>query len=87
MIRRYDKRNYHSVGIVVDEDEEREDISYCENCYRVGVLNKLRLRVYLDMSDKLLVNPPPDAEDWLQRWTCAYIIAVREAQRKGHSLL
>ena len=49
----------------------------------VGVLNKLRERVYLDMSGKLLVNPPPDAEDWLQCWTCGYIIAVREAQRKG----
>ena len=34
------------------------------------------------MSGKLLVNPPPDAEDWLQCWTCGYIIAVREAQRK-----
>jgi hypothetical protein len=35
------------------------------------------------MSGKLLVNPPPDAEDWLQCWKCGYIIAVREAQRKG----
>jgi hypothetical protein len=84
MIRRYDKRNYHSVDIVIDsEDAGDQNISYCENCYKVGVLNKLKQRVYLDMSGKLLVNPPPDAEDWLQCWTCGYIIAVREAQRKG----
>ena len=84
MIRRYDKRNYHSVGLVIDsEDEEDKDISYCENCYIVRVLNKLKQRVYLDMSGKLLVNPPPDAGDWLQCWKCGYIIAVREAKRKG----
>ena len=83
-IRRYDKRNYHSVGIVIDDgQEEDQNISYCVNCYKVGVLTKLKGRVYLDMSGKLLVNPPPDAEDWLQCWTCGYIIAVREAQRKG----
>ena len=35
------------------------------------------------MSGKLLVNPPPDAEDWLQCWKCGYIIAVREAKIKG----
>jgi hypothetical protein len=58
-IRRYYKRNYHSVGIVIDsEDAEDQDISYCENCYKVGILNKLRERVYLDMSGKFLVNPP-----------------------------
>ena len=43
-IRRYDKRNYHSVGIVIDEETEDQDISYCENCYKVGVLNKTKAK-------------------------------------------
>ena len=77
------KYNKHFVGMVItDSEEEDKDISYCENCYKVGVLNKLRERVYLDMSGKLLVNPPPDADDWLQCWKCGYIIAVREAREK-----
>jgi hypothetical protein len=74
--------------VITDSEEEDKDISYCENCYKVSVLNKLKQRVYLDMSGKLLVHPHPDAEDWLQCWTCGYIIAVREAEKRkdiGHT--
>ena len=79
-IRRYDKRNYHSVGIVIDDGQEEEsDILYCENCYKVGVLTKLKGRVYLDMSGKLLVNPPPDAEDWLQ--CCTFVVISLQLEK------
>lgn len=78
--RKYDK---HFVGMVITDSEvEDKDISYCENCYKVGVFNKLRERVYLGMSGKLLVNPPPDAEDWLQCWICGYIIALERPREK-----
>jgi hypothetical protein len=81
MIRRYDKRNYHSVGLVVDE--EREELIFCEVCRKNGTTSKLKQRLYLDDKGKRLVNPPPDAEDWLQCWECGLIIPLREAQKQG----
>jgi hypothetical protein len=79
-IRRYD-RDYHSIGIVTNDDEE--ELSFCENCYKNShELVRLKERLYLDNNGKLL-PPPPDADSFRQCWTCGYIIAVREAQRKG----
>ena len=39
MIRRLQQDN-HSVGIVIDSDED--DISFCENCQNNGVISKLK---------------------------------------------
>jgi hypothetical protein len=83
MIRRYDKRNYHSVGMVIDSEDDEEDLIFCEQCRKNGTTSKLKQRLYLDDKGKRLVNPPPDADEWLQCWKCGYIIAVREAKRKG----
>jgi hypothetical protein len=39
MIRRMVDKSF--VGMVItDSEDEYEDVSYCEDCYKVGVLNK-----------------------------------------------
>ena len=83
MIRRLDKNKSH-VGMVIDySDEEEGGLIFCEQCHKQGVLSKLKQRVYLDMSGKLLVNPPPDAEDWLQCWKCGLVVALRDTKKSG----
>jgi hypothetical protein len=79
-IRRLDKRNYHSVGLVVDE--EIEEISSCSTCAANGVMSKLKQRLYLDDKGKLL-PPPPDADDWLQCWICGLVVPSRDVKQSG----
>ena len=71
-----------SVGMVIDNSDE-EDLIFCSTCAANGDMNKLKQRVYLDMSGKLLANPPPDAEDWLQCWECGNIIPKKDAKKQG----
>jgi hypothetical protein len=81
MIRRM--TNASHVGMVIDNSEEEGDIMFCSTCMAAGQMNKLKQRVYLDMSGKLLANPPPDAEDWLQCWECGNIIPKKDAKIQG----
>jgi hypothetical protein len=80
MIRRMDKSNYHSVGLVIDE--EREELMFCSTCAANGVMSKLKQRLYLDDKGKLL-PPPPDSEDWLQCWECGLVLPAREVKKQG----
>ena len=82
MIRRCDKRNYHSVRMVIDtESEERNP--FCSTCAAVGVLSRLKQRLYLDDKGKLLIPQPPDADNYLQCWKCGLVIPTREAMMQG----
>ncbi len=77
-------RTKHFVGIVIESDGEGgEDKAYCENCLKVGMLSRLKNRLYLDDQGKSSVVPPPDADEWLQCWKCGDIIASREAKKEG----
>jgi hypothetical protein len=71
------------VGMVIDYSDDEEELIFCEQCQKQGTLSKLKQGVYLDMSGKLLVNPPPDAEDWLQCWKCGLIIPTKDAKKQG----
>ena len=79
MIRRLQQDN-HSVGVVIDSDED--DISFCSTCAANGEMNKLKERIYLNEKGKRLPSPP-DAENWLQCWKCGNIVALRDAKKSG----
>ena len=79
-IRRYDK-DYHSIGIVTNDDEE--ELSFCENCYKNShELVRLKERLYLDNNGKLL-PPPPNADLFRQCWTCGTVVALRDVKLAG----
>jgi hypothetical protein len=80
-IRRYDK-NYHSVGMVIDNSEDEEDIMFCEQCQKNGTVSKLKERLYLDDKGKAL-PPPPDASDFVQCWECGLVVPLRKAKKQG----
>jgi hypothetical protein len=80
MIRRLQQDN-HSVGIVIDSDEE--DIMFCPSCQKQGTLSKLKELIYLDDNGKLLPNPPPDADSWRTCWTCGLVVPTRDAKKSG----
>jgi hypothetical protein len=52
--RYYSNKDYHSVGIITDDDHE--ELAFCEVCQRNGELSKLKERIYLDDNGKLLPN-------------------------------
>ena len=81
-IRRLQRDNYHSVGIITDN--ESEELVFCENCQknRGGQLSKLKERLYLDEKGKL-IPPPPDADSYRQCWTCGYVVPLREVKKSG----
>ena len=70
-----------SVGIVIDEDIE--EISFCQECQKQGITSKLKERLYLDDKGHKLPNPPQDAEQFRQCWTCGLIIPTREVMKQG----
>ena len=80
MIRRLQENN-HSVGVVIDSDEE--DIMFCPSCQKQGTSSKLKELIYLDDNGKLVPNPPPDADSWRQCWTCGLVVPLREAKKSG----
>ena len=61
--------------------QDKEKVSYCEDCYKVKVLSPLRHRIYLD-DDGKITNPGPDADKWRQCWTCGLIVGVYEAKQE-----
>ena len=83
MIRRLHHDN-RSVGIVIDsEDDEEEQLQFCSTCAANGEMSRLKERLYLDSVGKRLPSPPPDAEDWLQCWTCGNVVALRDTKKLG----
>ena len=82
MIRRLHHDN-HSVGIVIDSEDDKEDISFCSTCAANGEMSRLKERLYLDSAGKRLPTPQPDADSWRQCWTCGLIIATREVKKSG----
>ncbi|HEX7178103.1 MAG TPA: hypothetical protein VF220_00135 [Nitrososphaeraceae archaeon] len=76
-----DKRNYHSVGIVIDTEPERQ--SWCSTCMAIGKLSRLKQRIYLDDKGKLIQPQPPDADLYLQCWNCGLTIPTRDAKMLG----
>jgi hypothetical protein len=78
-IRRID-RDYHSVSIITDDDED--ELIFCEQCQKNGTLSKLKERIYLDANGKLQ-PPPPNSDNWLQCWKCNVVLPIREAKMQG----
>jgi hypothetical protein len=78
-IRRLDK-NYSSVSIITDDDEE--ELAFCEVCQRNGELSKLKERIYLDDNGKLL-PPLPGSENFRQYWTCGTVVKLRDVKLSG----
>jgi hypothetical protein len=78
-IRRYD-RDYHSVAVITDDDEE--ELAFCEVCQKNGELSKLKERLYLDTNGKLL-PPPPNADLFRQCWTCGTVVKLRDVKLSG----
>jgi hypothetical protein len=79
-IRRYD-RDYHSIGIVTDDDEE--ELAFCHNCYKNShELVRLKERLYLDNNGKLL-PPAANADSFRQCWTCGTVVRLRDVKISG----
>jgi hypothetical protein len=70
---------YSSIG-VISSGQDKDRISYCEDCLKVNILSRLKHRIYLDEKGKIKENPPPDADRWRQCWKCGLIVAVHEAK-------
>jgi hypothetical protein len=73
-------KRYRDVGIAIDGWEDEEKVRYCSECMKVHVLSILKQRLYLDDKGKSIQPLPPDAEDWLQCWTCGFIVAAQETK-------
>jgi hypothetical protein len=69
---------YSSTGVVLS-GKTQEKISYCQDCLNVGVLSKLKHRIYLDENGRI-TSPAPDADKWKQCWECGAIVGVYEAK-------
>ena len=54
---------------------QKEKISYCQDCLKVGILSALKHRIYLDENGKI-TNPGPDSSKFLQCWTCGLVVGV-----------
>lgn len=55
--------------------QDKDKVSYCEDCLNVKILSPLRNRIHLDENGKI-TNPGPDADKWRQCWTCGVIVGV-----------
>jgi hypothetical protein len=76
-------KDYTSIGIVI-ADEDEEELSFCENCYKNShELVRLKQRIWLDNKTGKLLPSPPNADDFLQCWTCGLVVPVREAKIQG----
>ena len=75
--------NRHFVGVVIDKGESEESNPFCQKCDKVGIISRLKERLYLYDKGKLLISQPPDSDNWLQCWTCGYIIPTRDAKMIG----
>ena len=61
--------------------QDKEKITYCQDCLNVKIVSPLRNRIYLDDQGKI-TNPGPDADRWRQCWTCGLIVGVYEAKQE-----
>ena len=73
---------YSSVGSI-SMGQDKKKISYCQDCEKVGILSPLKNRIYLDDKGKIITNPPPDSDKWLQCWKCGLIVAAYEAKKEA----
>ena len=71
----------HFVGIIIDNKPE-ESNPFCPKCEAVGIISRLKERLYLNDKGKLL-PPPPDANSFLQCWKCGLVIPTRDAKIIG----
>src|SRR5262245_45760167 len=70
-----------SFGTGTDSDN-KEKISWCVNCAKVGINSQLKARLYLDDNDKVS-KPAADSKNWRQCWTCGEIVPVYAAQQEA----
>lgn len=61
--------------------QDKDKISYCQDCLNVKVLSPLKHRIYQDDNGNI-TNPDPDADKWRQCWTCGLIVGVYEAKQE-----
>jgi hypothetical protein len=66
-------------AVILSGSNDKEKVSFCQECLKVKILSPLKHRIYLDENDKI-TNPAPDAEKWKQCWTCGVIVGVYEAK-------
>jgi hypothetical protein len=61
---------------------DKEKVSWCPSCAKVGVNSQLKPRIYLD--GKGNIKPPAaDSKSWRQCWTCGEIVPVYAAQQEA----
>jgi ribosomal protein S27AE len=58
-------RNRHFVGIAIDAGNPEESNPFCPRCEKIGIMSRLKQRLYLDDKGKLLLPQPPDADNFL----------------------
>ena len=68
-------------AVIFSRGQDKDKVSYCEDCLKVKVLSPLRNRIYLD-DDGKITNPAPDADKWRQCWQCGLIVGVYEAKQE-----
>jgi hypothetical protein len=62
--------------------QNKDKVSYCNNCLEVGILLPLKHRIYLDDNGNI-TNRGPDAKNWRQCWKCGVIVGVYEAKQEA----
>ena len=68
-------------AVVLSGSNDKDKVSYCQDCLNVKVLSRLKHRIYLDEDGKI-TNPAPDHNQWKQCWTCGVIVGVHEAKQE-----
>ena len=53
--------------------EDKDKVSYCQDCLKVKILSPLKHRIYQDENGNI-TNPAPDADKWRQCWQCGLIV-------------
>jgi hypothetical protein len=75
------RRSGRENTVIFSGSQDKENVSYCQDCLKVKILPPLRNRIYLDEDGKI-TNPAPDANKWKQCWTCGLIVGVYEAKQE-----
>ena len=66
-------------AVVLSRGQEKDKVSYCQDCLKVKILSPLRNRIYLDDNGNI-TTPAPDSKSWKQCWTCGLIVPVFEVK-------
>ena len=69
--------------MVIDAGNPEEPNPFCPRCEKIGIMSRLKQRLYLDDKGKLLVPQPPDADNFLQCWKCSIILPTSESKMQG----